>query len=70
MSEYIVMGAAAVVGSFCGQFAASLLFPAVSLAETKEQLARMKCQEEINRLLCERVGRLEDFARRSEIEFK
>ena len=68
MSEFITMLAGAVVGSFCGQFAASLLFPAVSLAEKTEQLAWMKCQEDINRLLRERVERLEAFAKQSEAE--
>jgi hypothetical protein len=63
MSEYLVMGAGAVVGSFFGQFLASLLFPAVSLAEKNELLAWMKCQEDINRLIRERVDRLEALAR-------
>jgi hypothetical protein len=63
MSEFLVMGAGAVVGAFFGQFLAGVLFPAVSLAEKKEQLAWMKCQEDINRLLRERVERLEALAK-------
>lgn len=63
MSEYIILGAAAVVGAFFGQFLAGLWFPSVSLAEKKELLAWMKCQEDINRLLRGRVERLEALAR-------
>ena len=70
MSESIVMVACAVVGAFCGQFLAGLWFPSVSLAEKQELLAWMKCQEDINRLLRERVERLEAFAKQSEIEIK
>ena len=68
MSESIVMVACAVVGAFCGQFSASLLFPSVSLAEKKELLAWAEGQEVINRLLRERVERLEAFAKQSEAE--
>ena len=63
MSEYLVMGSGAVVGAFFGQFLAGVLFPAVSLAEKNELLAWMKCQEDINRLIRERVDRLEALAR-------
>lgn len=68
MSEYIVIGVSAVVGSFFGQAAATLLFPATSSIEKSDHLAWMKCQEDINRLLLKRVGRLEAFARQSEGE--
>jgi len=67
MSEYLVMGSGAVVGAFFGQFLACVLFPAVSLAEKKDQFAWMKCQEDINRLLRERVERLEALASQTKV---
>lgn len=70
MNEFIAMLSGSVVGAFCGQFLAGLWFPSVSLAEKKELLAWMKCQEDINRLLRERVERLEAFAKQPEIEIK
>ncbi len=63
MSDFLVMVSGAVVGAFLGQFLAGVLFPAVSLAEKNELLAWMKCQEDINRLIRERVDRLEALAR-------
>jgi hypothetical protein len=63
MSDFLVMVSGAVVGAFFGQFLAGVLFPAVSSAEKNELLAWMKCQEDINRLLRERVDRLEALAR-------
>ena len=67
MSEYLVMGAGAVVGSFFGQFLASLLFPSVSLAEKMTLIAWAEGQEVINRLLRERVERLEALARQASV---
>ena len=70
MIDTVVLVVCVVAGSFFGQLAANLLFPDVSLAEKKSQLAWMECQEEINRLLRERVERLEAFAKQPEIEIK
>lgn len=70
MIDTMIVVVCVVAGTFCGQLAANLLFPSVTRDEKKSQLAWMECQEEINRLLRERVERLEAFAKQSEIEIK
>ena len=59
MNETMIVVVCAVAGSFCGQLAANLLFPAVTLAEKRSQLAWMKCQEEMNDELWKRQDGLE-----------
>jgi hypothetical protein len=67
MNETVVMVICAVAGSFFGQLAANLLFPAVTRDDRESQFAWMRCQEDINRLLRERVTRLEALARQASV---
>ena len=70
MIDTVVLVICVVAGSFFGQLAANLLFPAVTRDEKEAQLAWMKCQEDINRILRERVERLEAYAGLAEVRVK
>jgi hypothetical protein len=67
MSETVVVVICVVAGSFCGQLAASLVFPSVTRDDRESQFAWMRCQEDINRLLRERVERLEALASQTKV---
>jgi len=67
MTEPIIVVICTIFGAICGQAAVNLLFPSVTRDEKESQLAWMKCQEDINRLLRERVTRLEALASQGKV---